>query len=150
MTEMPITPRHALPLLAVAQAQKEITHNEALVLIDALVHAAVEAEPANDPPPAPVAGQCWLVGSAPTGDWTGRARSIAIHTAGGWRFAAPRHGMRVRCVADGAAWRFDGAEWIGPPLIAAPAGGATVDGEARAVLAALILLLEAQGLLKSG
>lgn len=150
MTEMPITPRHALPLLAVAQAQKEITHNEALVLIDALVHAAVEAEPANDPPPEPVAGQCWLVGSAPTGDWTGRARSVAIYTAGGWRFAAPRQGMAVRCLADGAAWRFDGAAWIGPPVIAAPAGGATVDGEARAVLAALILLLEAQGLLKSG
>ena len=149
MTEMPTTPRHALPLLAVAQAQKEITHNEALVLIDALVHAAIEAGPVNDPPPTATAGQCWLVGSAPTGVWAGQARSIAISTAGGGRFAAPRHGIAVRRIADGAAWRFDGAEWVGPPVIAAASGGATVGGEARAVLAELIQLLAAQGLLKS-
>ena len=32
------TRRCGLPLLAVSQAEKEITHNEALVLIDALLH----------------------------------------------------------------------------------------------------------------
>lgn len=34
MTE---TPRLGLPLMAAAQAQKHVTHNEALMLVDALV-----------------------------------------------------------------------------------------------------------------
>ncbi|PKP87006.1 MAG: hypothetical protein CVT78_07600 [Alphaproteobacteria bacterium HGW-Alphaproteobacteria-17] len=150
MTDLPMTPRHALPLLAVAQAQKEMTHNEALVLIDALLHAAVEGGPANDPPAEPAPGQCWLVGAAPTGDWTGQAQAIAVRTAGGWRFAAPRPGTGVWHIGDGTWLRFDGAEWIAPAILAPAAGGAIVDAEARAVLASLILLLEAQGLLKSG
>lgn len=150
MTDMPMTARYALPLLATAQAQKEMTHNEALALIDALLHAAVEAGPVDDPPAVPGPGQCWLVGSAPTGAWAGRANALAVHTDGGWRFTAPSAGMRVLRIGDGARLRFDGATWHGPATIAAPSGGAVVDAEARAGLAALILLLEEHGLLKSG
>ena len=58
------TPRHQLPYLAVGQAQKEITHNQALVRIDALLQPLVEAE--LSAPPASLAesqaGKCWLVG----------------------------------------------------------------------------------------
>lgn len=59
------TGRHKLPCLAVSQAQKEITHNEALALIDALVHPVVEEQ--LSVPPAPTdadIGKCWLIGSA--------------------------------------------------------------------------------------
>src|SRR3546814_15958049 len=90
MTDMPITPRFSLPLLAVAQAQKEVTHNEALTLLDALVHAAIEAGPLATPPANPALGQCWIVDAAATGVWSGAENAIAIWTAGGWRFAAPR------------------------------------------------------------
>ncbi len=150
MTDMPSTARYALPLLATAQAQKEMTHNEALALIDALLHAAVEAGPVDDPPAVPEPGQCWLVGSAPTGTWAGQGHALAVHTAGGWRFTAPSAGMRVLRIDDGAWLRFDGAAWHGPATIAAPSGGAVVDVEARAGLAGLILLLQEHGLLKSG
>jgi hypothetical protein len=150
MTDMPMTPRFALPLLAVAQAQKETTHNEALTLIDALVHAAVVEGPLNGPPVAPAPGQCWLVGSAPTGDWAGQAAAIAVWTAGGWRFSAAQAGMAVTRLADGARLRFEDGEWAGPATIAVPTGGSTIDTEARSALAVLILLLEAQGVLISG
>ncbi|WP_428628675.1 DUF2793 domain-containing protein [Sphingopyxis sp.] len=150
MSEMPMTPRFALPLLGVAQAQKEVTHNEALTLIDALVHAAVEAGPLSDPPVAPVPGQCWLVGAAATGDWGGQAQAIAIWTVGGWRFVAPRAGTTVMRVADGTRLRFDGEEWAAPATIGPPSGGSTIDVEARSTLATLILHLEAHGLLISG
>lgn len=150
MTDMPATPRFALPLLAVAQAQKEVTHNEALTLLDALVHAAVEAGPLAAPPLDPAEGQCWIVGAAPTGAWTGQENAIAIRTGGGWRFAPPRAGMRATRLTDGARLRFDGGEWAAPATIAVPSGGSTIDSEARSAISTLILHLAAQGLLISG
>lgn len=150
MTDMPSTPRFALPLLAVAQAQKEVTHNEALTLLDALIHAAVEAGPLAAPPTGPVEGQCWIVGATPTRGWIGQENSIALWTAGGWRFASARDGMQVTRLADGARLRFDGAAWIGPEVVGAPIGGSTIDSEARSAISTLILHLAAQGLLISG
>src|SRR3546814_7062671 len=93
MTDLPTTARFQLPLLAAAQAQKEVTHNEALTLLDALVQPVVEAGPQNSPPLAPAVGQCWLVGAAPTAEWSEAAGTIALWTAGGWRFAAPFAGI---------------------------------------------------------
>lgn len=150
MTEMPTTPRFALPLLAVAQAQKEVTHNEALTLLDALIHAAVEAGPAADPPIGPTEGQCWIVGTAPTGAWVGQENAIALWTANGWRFAAASNGMKVTKLADGTQLRFDGDTWTAPGLVGTPVGGSTIDSEARSAIATLILHLGAQGLLISG
>ncbi len=45
------TPHLALPLLAAAQAQKHVTHNEALAMIDALVHLAVKERFTGPPEP---------------------------------------------------------------------------------------------------
>ncbi|MBO9696014.1 MAG: DUF2793 domain-containing protein [Sphingopyxis sp.] len=150
MTDMPTTPRFALPLLAVSQAQKEVTHNEALTLLDALVHAAVEAGPIAVPPTGPAAGQSWIVGAAPTGAWAGKDHAIAICTSGGWRFAAPREGMAVVRLTDKVRLRFEGGAWVAPALVAAPAGGSVIDSEARSAISMLLLHLAAQGLLISG
>ena len=150
MTDTPTTSRCALPLLAVAQAQKEGTHNEALTLLDALVHAAIEAGPLAEPPSSSAPGQCWIVGSAPTGAWAGHGDAIAVQTSGGWRFAVPREGTHVMRLADGARLRFEGGTWVEPSTIAPPAGGAVIDSEARGAIAALIAQLAAQGILISG
>jgi hypothetical protein len=150
MTDLPTTPRFALPLLGVAQAQKEVTHNEALTLLDALVHAAVEAGPLAAPPIGPEEGQCWIVGAAPTAAWTGQANAIAIRTGGGWRFAPPREGMRATRLTDGAQLRFVGGAWAAPASVGAPSGGSIIDSEARNAISTLILHLTAQGLLISG
>ncbi|MBL8652063.1 MAG: DUF2793 domain-containing protein [Sphingopyxis sp.] len=147
MTDLPSTARLALPLLALAQAQKEVTHNEALTLLDLLVQPAVEAGPQVDPPLAPAAGQGWIVAAGATGAWDGADGSLALWTAGGWRFAAPRPAMRVARLSDGAWLRFDGAAWVEPDAVASPAGGATIDSEARAAIGAVILALVGHGLL---
>src|SRR3546814_15636425 len=91
-----ITPRFSLPLLAVAQAQKEVTHNEALTLLDALVHAAIEAGPLATPPANPAIGQCWIVDAAATGVWSGSENAIAIWPTGGW--GAEERGVGKGCV----------------------------------------------------
>ena len=150
MTDGPATPRFALPLLAPAQAQKEMFHNEALTLIDALVQPCVESGPDAAPPDAPDEGQCWIVAGGASGAWSGQDGAIALWTAGGWRFAAPRAQMRVLRLSDGAVLRFDGGAWAAPSSVAAPSGGTVVDGEARAAIAALLSLLSAHGLLISG
>lgn len=146
MPDAMLTPRLALPLLAAGQAQKEITHNEALTLIDALLCPVVEAVGVNVPPAAPDTGQAWIVGAAGTGAWTSHAHDIAVATAGGWRFAAMPDGATVLVRADGGIWRRSAGGWQAPLQMTAPAGGATVDSECRAAVSVLISALEARGL----
>jgi hypothetical protein len=160
------TSRLVLPLLQPGQAQKELFHNEALLALDIAVQASVVEVGAIVPPAAPVAGQCWIVGDAPTGDWTGHAGALAGWTPGGWRFVGPCEGMvvwdtarslPVRRVAG--AWEagegrvsrvvIGGVPVVGPrgAAIPTPAGGTTVDGEARAAIAAILAAMRDHGLI---
>lgn len=104
------TARHRLPLLQAGQAQKEVTHNEALVLLDLLAHPAVEGVQAA-PPASPPAGQCWIVGVGATGAWAGQDAALACQTSGGWRFLAAQAGMLVWNKASSAFVWFDGSQW---------------------------------------
>lgn len=74
-----------LPFVAGQQAQPEVTHNEALVLIQALLQGVVDAG-VNTPPAMPAEGDSYIVGDSPTGDWAGQANKIAIYHGGAWRF----------------------------------------------------------------
>jgi hypothetical protein len=160
--------RLGLPLLQPGQAQKELTHNEALTLLDLAVQAGVVAVGVNAPPPSPVAGQAWVVGSAPTGAWSGHAQALAGWTEGGWRFVAGREGMAVWSIADGrearfvdGAWRIgmltgswvtiDGIRVVGPQraAITGPISGSVVDAEARVAIDAMLAALRAHGLIAS-
>ena len=104
--------RLLLPYIQGAQAQKHVTHNEALERLDLAVQAVVEGVEAEAPPAEPVPGQCWALGAAPTDAWTGQAGTIAMSAiGGGWLFVAPAEGWRVwdrlasrLLVRDGAAW----------------------------------------------
>lgn len=149
MTIGDATARLGLPFIQPGQAQKEMWHNEALLTLDLLVQASVVAVGRNDPPAAPAIGEAWVVGATPSGAWDGRAASVAGWTAGGWRFVPPAEGMAVWSVADGIPVRFVGGAWTTgrQPEIAAPAGGVTVDAEARAAIAAVLETLRAQGLI---
>lgn len=159
------TDRLKLPLLAAGQAQKEVTHNEALVLADMAIQAVVQSVAPATVPTAPALGQCWIVGDTPTGAWSGQAGKLAGWTAGGWRFLSAFEGMQVWNIADTAIVRREGANWITGvvtasvvkvagiqvvgaqrPRVVGPSGGATVDTQARAAIAALITGLEAHGL----
>jgi len=163
-----ITSRLALPLLEAGQAQKEIYHNEALVRLDLLVQAAAEAMNLNEAPADPDPGQCWILGAAPEGEWSGHASEIAGWTEGGWRFVAPREGMRLwlndnagHAVFRDGQWHsgeahgrlvVDGQQVVGAqmPQIAEPEGGTVVDAPARAAISAVIVALRAHGLIHSG
>ena len=162
------TSRLALPLLHAAQAQKEMTHNEALTLIDLLLHGCVAGVAEDTPPANPAVGACWIIGTAPTGAWTGKARQVAGMTDGGWRFVPPREGMTLwwsgsetTVVFRGRSWRtgevrgtrltIDGVPVVGAQraAIAAPSGGSVRDEEARTALSAVLAALRGHGLIAS-
>lgn len=160
------TARLALPLLQTGQAQKELSHNEALTLLDFATQPVVIAVGRDDPPAAPVPGACWVVGAAPIGAWSGRAHALAGWTTGGWRFVAAREGLAAWSLADTAEARFAGGAWtVGAlrgvsvaiagsvvlgarqPAIPMASGGNVVDAEARAALASMLAALRSHGLI---
>lgn len=101
-----------LPLIAAAQAQKHVTHNEALQKLDALVQMTVLAVQA-DPPASPQEGERFICDAAATGGWQGQDGKIAAWQSGGWVFYQPLTGWRT-WVADEAAFKvFDGSGWVG-------------------------------------
>lgn len=154
------SPRLGLPLLYAGQAHKELTHNMALMRLDALVQAAVEADDCLSPPASPQAGQCWIVPHAGT-DWGMAAGTIAAFTGQGWLAITPRPGMwlwihsRKRfCWHDGTNWQATGLPCV---LSAsahgdagtswdAPIAGETIDTAARHKIDEIIALLQAHGL----
>ena len=106
------TPNLALPFIMPAQAQKHVTHNEAIELLDTIVQLALESADANTPPAAPAEGQAWALGNAPTGAWSGRAGAIAAWRGGGWLYVTPAEGW-LAWVTDAAELRVrTGGAWV--------------------------------------
>jgi hypothetical protein len=108
---MDMTGRYQLPLLMPSQAQKHVTHNEALTLLDALVHPAIKTFTDTAPPPGVEIDDAYYVGPSATGDWFGQSGTLAIFTDMGWRFAAVRKGMTAMDLATDQAVVFDGSDW---------------------------------------
>ena len=103
--------RLLLPYLAPSQAQKHVTHNEALQILDLLVQPTVQGLDANTPPTDPEDGQIWALGGAPTGVWTDHADEMAAWVNGAWLFLIPQEGWQVLDVSDGNLWHRMGASW---------------------------------------
>lgn len=165
---MESTERLALPLLSPGQAQKEFFHNEALLLLDSIVFAAVEELPRNDPPQSPVSGSAYLVGTSPAGEWSGFADYFAAFTSAGWRYIAPVDGLRALVKSTGATaeysaggWQIglirgsqlliDGIQVVGnqAPAVDDPAGGSNVDAEARGAISQVLNALRQHGLIST-
>ena len=104
------TTRLGLPLMDAAQAQKHVTHNDALVRIDALTHLSVITR-ANAPVASPVEGARYLVLKTATGGFAGQGDSIAVVQDGGWMFVKPRAGWRVFVEDEFALLVYDGSLW---------------------------------------
>jgi hypothetical protein len=102
-----------LPYIQPAQAQKHVTHNEAIELLDVIVQLTVQGFAADTPPATPSEGETWALGATPTGVWAGQAQQIASWRAGGWIFIAPVAGWRAYSVTDVQTRVYDGIAWVG-------------------------------------
>lgn len=107
---MPDTPLLGLPLIAAAQAQKHVTHNEALLALDAVINLSVISRTLGSPPVV-ADGDRYCVAAPAQGAWAGQQGRIALAQGGGFTFFTPRKGWRMWVEAEGKLVVFDGAQW---------------------------------------
>lgn len=72
----------------------------------------VQSLGANTPPGSPVTGDMYVVGTSPTGAWSGQANNLAQWTGSAWLFTAADHGMSVVSVATGVLSVWNGTAWL--------------------------------------
>ncbi|PZO80057.1 MAG: hypothetical protein DI629_07810 [Mesorhizobium amorphae] len=129
------TPNLVLPFILPQQAQKHVTHNEAIRALDALMQVAVLDWHRASPPEAPGEGDRYVVGAEPTGAWRDRDGELAAWQDGAWAFFAPREGWLAWAVGEdrlivrrGEAW-----EALELPASVNPVAMVGVNAEADAV-----------------
>ena len=105
------SPNLTLPYLDAAQAQKHVTHNDALRVLDALVQPAVLSRVVTAPPATPADGDRYIVPAGATGVWAAQVTKIAAYQDGAWAYYAPRTGWSVWVVAESALLIFSGGAW---------------------------------------
>jgi hypothetical protein len=108
------SPRLSLPYIAPAQAQKHVTHNEAVQRLDVLAQLTLEGTDQSTPPAAPQAGQVWALGANPVQDWAGQPGALAAFMNGGWLFIAPHVGWQAIDLDDGLLKVWTGSAWAPP------------------------------------
>ena len=131
------TPNLLLPYLLAAQAQKHVTHNEALRLLDGLVQLAVLDRDQTTPPASPSEGDRHIVAYGATGLWAGWDGDVALWTDGAWMRLPARDGWRAWVASEATLVLRIGTTWLTleaalnliaraeTVAVAAAAGGAT-------------------------
>lgn len=133
------TPILALPLLQPSQAQKHVTHNEALRVLEALVQAAVVSRTMASPPAEVAEGDRYIIALGASGHWAGKDGQIALRQEGAWAFLAPKPGWHVHVIDESEFVFWDGTEWKGTAedlqQLAALGIGTTPDAHNRLAVA---------------
>lgn len=111
---MSTTDRLQLPLILPSQAQKHVTHNEALLKLDILVQLTV-TDRLSAPPATPSEGERFIVGADPSGIWETRQNSIAVYQGDDWLYLEPEPGWRTFDLYSSTLLVFSGSHWVAAP-----------------------------------
>jgi hypothetical protein len=95
-----------------SQAQANVTHNEALMVLDCVAQLAVIDRFVADTPGSASEGDRYIVPAGATGAWASKENQIALMRDGDWLLVQPRAGWRCWVEADQAELVFDGSAWI--------------------------------------
>lgn len=110
------SPHLDMPYLMPSQAQKHVTHNEALQQIDTVVQLSVKAFEATTPPGAPEEGMRYALGENATGAWAGQDGKLAQWSATAWQFFDPQEGWRAWGETEQMIKVYFGGAWHTPPM----------------------------------
>lgn len=108
---MSITSHLLIPLVFSYQSQKEVTVNEAITTIDALLNTGAISKNIGTPPTSPADGDVYIVAAAATGDWNGKDDQVA-YFQGGWKFIVPREGIDFWVNDEDISYSYDGSSWV--------------------------------------
>ena len=108
-----VTANLSLPYILPSQAQKHVTHNEALQRLDVVTQLTVVGT-ASLPPADPLEGDCWIVDSGASDAWLGQEGRIAIRQDAAWTFVEPREGWRAWNKSLQGLRVHDGSGWTSP------------------------------------
>jgi hypothetical protein len=112
------TPNLKLPYLAAGQAQKHVTHNDALQVLDSLTQLSVLDRHVTTPPTAPAEGARYIIPAGANGVWAGQSGKIASWDGVAWAIHAPRAGWTVWIADEAAAAVWNDVDWqpLTPPV----------------------------------
>lgn len=106
-----LTPNLKLPYILAAQAQKHVTHNEAIRALDALLQLTALDRGLAAPPGSPADGDRYIVAAGASGAWAGKTAHIAAFQDGAWAFYPPEEGWVAWVADEDIAVVFDGSGW---------------------------------------
>lgn len=117
------TPKLQMPELVVGQAGKELTHNQALAVLDQLAQAVVVDKDLTAPPGSPANGSMYIVAAAATGAWSGQSGKLAywLTTVAVWTFITPADGWSVWVTDESLKYRYSGGVWVPSGIISSAA-----------------------------
>lgn len=105
------TPNLQLPYIAPSQAQKHVTHNEAIRALDALVQLCIVSRTLKEPPAGPRDGNRYCIASGASGAWAGKDGQIAAWQDGAWAFFQPSEGWCAWIIAETCLAVFNQGQW---------------------------------------
>lgn len=122
------TPKLGAPYLATNTDQKEVLHNTALDIYDALVQLTLKDRDLTSPPGSPTLGDTYIVGGSATGSWSGHDDDVVEWVSAQWEFHTPQEGWfgylqdeKLFIFWDGSAW----ATFPGSAIVDAKADSST-------------------------
>lgn len=140
---MTTSPDLGIPFISQAQAQPEVTHNEALLLLQAMTNGVIDRG-VNTPAVGPTIGDSYIIGAAPTGAWAGRANCVTIWNGTAWDFipgetsagtpitmGARQEGMRIWVRDENTLYVWTGSAWLNfasTPAVATDYGQRAITG----------------------
>ena len=101
----------AMPLLIPNQSGKEITHNEALVILDNIVQKSVVDKDLSTPPENPENNVLYIVGQNAIDEWENKENYLTYFD-NGWRFITPKNGFVFFVEDENKLYNFNGTSWV--------------------------------------
>lgn len=123
------TPNLALTYISSSQAQKEVTHNDALNNLDFLTQLSATDHTISTPPSSPATGATYIIAASPTGAWTGFANCVAGYYSG-WTIKTPETGWIAWTQNDNRLLYYNGSSWA---LLTTPKLNATLSWNPGAI-----------------